>query len=249
MSPFLKHPLRSFLTLKEKDIRFELLIRVVQKMYPGYRLTWPYLDWWADEWFNDYLDHFDERSGMNTHRHWELFQLMKLVERVPGDTAECGAFRGAGSFLICERNNRNKYFSRWHHIFDSFEGLSRPTDKDGAHWSPGDLRSGVEELEENLSPFDRYKIYPGWIPDRFKEVEDQDFAFVHIDVDLYSPTKDSVEFFYPRLAPGGILLCDDYGCTTCPGATEAIDVFIEGKPEEIISMAAGGGFIVKGPKA
>ncbi len=72
------------------------------------------------------------------------------------------------------------------------------------------------------------------------------FAFVHIDVDLHEPTMDSVEFFYPRLAPGGILLCDDYAIGTCVGATEAIDDFFDDKPEKMIALDAGGGFMIKG---
>ena len=60
------------------------------------------------------------------------------------------------------------------------------------------------------------------------------------------PTIDSVSFFYPRLSPGGILVCDDYGFTTCPGATRAIDEFFAGKPEKMLALGGGGGFVVKG---
>lgn len=48
-------------------------------------------------------------------------------------------------------------------------------------------------------------------------------------VDLYEPTKDSIEFFYDKLNVGGIFLCDDYGFTSCPGATKAIDEFLVDK--------------------
>jgi O-methyltransferase len=87
--------------------------------------------------------------------------------------------------------------------------------------------------------------HPGWIPTRFHDAGDRRFAFVHIDVDLEQPTRDSIEFFYPRLNPGGILLCDDYGFAACPGATRAIDEFLAHKPEKIVALASGGGFIVK----
>ena len=74
---------------------------------------------------------------------------------------------------------------------------------------------------------------------------DQASHAVHVDVDLYQPTRDSIDFFYPRLNPGGLFVCDDYGFTTCPGATKAIDDFMADKPETIVSMDAGGCFFVK----
>ncbi len=57
---------------------------------------------------------------------------------------------------------------------------------------------------------------------------------------------DSIEFFYERLSQGGILICDDYGFSTCPGATQAIDEFLEDKLEKMIMLPDCGGFIIKG---
>jgi hypothetical protein len=67
-----------------------------------------------------------------------------------------------------------------------------------------------------------------------------------VDVDLYEPTRDSIRFFYDRLNPGGILVCDDYLFMTCPGATEAIDEFLADKPEKMLGLPGGGGFFIKG---
>ena len=49
------------------------------------------------------------------------------------------------------------------------------------------------------------------IPTRFDEVADRSFCFVHVDVDLFEPTRESIAFFYPRMVPGGVMLFDDYG--------------------------------------
>jgi len=175
-----------------------------------------------------------------------VWQLTRLIEGVPGDTAECGVFEGAGSWLICAAN-RNGKKKRKHHLFDSFEGLSAPEEADGAYWTKGDLTAGEEVVRTKLKPFeDMIVFHKGWIPDRFPDIEDKKFAFVHVDVDLRQPTYDSLEFFYPRLSPGGVLVCDDYFCTTCPGATEAIDSFLADKPEKMIPLDAGGGFFIKG---
>ena len=226
------------------DRRLSALGIVANWLLPDYRLTWHQMDWWKDQQFNEYLNRFNERGGFNTHRRWMLWQLLRLISDVPGDTAECGVFEGSSSWLICTAV-RSK--DRRHHLFDSFEGLSSPDPEDGQYWRSGALAAGEDLVARNLAGFESMLVFhKGWIPERFDEVQNEQFAFVHIDVDLRQPTIDSVEFFYPRLSTGGILLCDDYGCTTCPGATQAIDRFLVGKPEKMISLDGGGGFLIKG---
>jgi len=122
---------------------------------------------------------------------------------------------------------------------------------------PIQLYVGRVAVEKNIEAFLR-NAHPGSkvvvgdgpalakLQARFPEVADRRFAFVHIDVDLHQPTKDSVDFFYPRLAAGGVLLCDDYGSTWCPGATRACDEFLADKPEKMIRLDAAGGFLIKG---
>ncbi|HXF53348.1 MAG TPA: TylF/MycF/NovP-related O-methyltransferase [Hyphomicrobiaceae bacterium] len=73
----------------------------------------------------------------------------------------------------------------------------------------------------------------------------RDFAVVHIDVDLYQPTRDSLAFFYSRMSPGGFIVCDDYGSALCPGAKRACDEFMADKPEKIIRLTSGQCLIVR----
>jgi hypothetical protein len=174
------------------------------------------------------------------------YQLLRLIETIPGDTAECGVYQGASSYLICSFINQSRDHARTHFIFDSFEGLSEPSRFDGEHWSAGDLAWELTDVKRKLAKFQNISWHKGWIPERFADVEDRNFAFVHIDVDLYEPTLESIKFFYYKMNPGGIILCDDYGFTSCPGATSAIEKFLSDKPEKIIALSCGSGFIIKG---
>jgi hypothetical protein len=45
---------------------------------------------------------------------------------------------------------------------------------------------------------------------------------------------------------GGVIVCDDYGFTSCPGATKAVNQLLQNKPEKMISLSGGGGFLIKG---
>jgi predicted O-methyltransferase YrrM len=209
-------------------------------------MTWDALAWFESSSFNAYLRKFGEEKGFNAHRRYALQQLLRLTAGCPGDTAECGVFQGASSYLIAEANRLRGRGER-HHGFDSFEGLSRPRACDGDYWTEGALSSGEGVARRNLSEYgDAVSLYSGWIPDRFSEVADLAFRFVHIDVDLHDPTRACLEFFYPRLVPGGVLVCDDYLFLSCPGATIAVDQFLFDKPEKMIGLPGGGGFMVKG---
>lgn len=228
-------------TLEE---RYRWLLAAGLIICPEYRFLGPRFSWWREKEFTDYLEKFGDLHSLNTFRRWNLSELLTFITDIPGDTAECGVFRGASSWLIMKRTAGQ---GRMHHVFDSFEGLSMPSHVDGTHWKPGMFTVSEESVAEVLREVERahFTLYKGWIPDRFAEVADKTFACVHIDVDLYQPTRDSLEFFYPRLVPGGLCVCDDYGFTNNPGVNQAIEEFMRDKPEKLVRPSAGGCFFLK----
>lgn len=245
MLPTIKLLIKAILKGKLDDqTRFVIMTTVGRWIFPKYRFKWYQLDWWDSDEFNSYLKRFNENKSFNTDRRWMLHQLLRITQNVEGDSAECGVYLGSSSYLIGQ-SNKNSKFKKVHYGFDSFEGLSNPTTKDGIHWNAGDLTASYDTCKKNLQELN-VKLYKGWIPNRFNEISDCRFSFIHLDVDLLEPTRDSLEFFYPRMNEGAILVCDDYGCTTCPGATRAVDTFLEAKPEKMITLPDGGGFFIKG---
>jgi hypothetical protein len=67
-------------------------------------------------------------------------------------------------------------------------------------------------------------------------------------VDLYEPTRDCLDFFYPRMVDGGLFLFDDYGFASCLGARKAIDEFFEKRPESVYELTSGQAFVVRNRK-
>ena len=224
--------------------RFTILTRFGAIVAPFYRFKLPEMQWWNDHAFNSYIKKFYAQGSIHVDRQWMLYQLLRLTQNLEGDTAECGVLGGCSSYLIC---TANKSFggNRWHYGFDSFAGLSAPSESDKDCWKKGDLDCPRIIAESALSEFDKVTLLQGWIPERFSEVEHKKFAFVHIDVDLYQPTLESIKFFYSRLLPGGVMVCDDYGMKNCPGATQAIEEFLADKCEKMIACSGGGGFFIK----
>ena len=117
--------------------------------------------------------------------------------------------------------------------------------------SDKDLRkqfSYEEELvKESLKEFNFINFYKGWIPERFNEVKDNKFIFVHVDVDLYEPTKNCIDFFFPRLINGGIMVFDDYGyILQFPGAKLAIDERLSNLSyQHFIALPSGQAYLIK----
>jgi len=168
-------------------------------------------------------------------RHFSLIQMVEHIrdQNISGHIAECGVWKGHSAYLIASimQNKFNDSF----HIFDSFTGgLSDKVDKDLVKGqSDNEIKkeklifaSYLQDVKKTLNKFQFIKYHPGWIPEAFHEVSEINFSFVHIDVDLYQPTKDSLEFFYQRLNRGGVIVCDDYGLNQFPGAKSAVDEFM-----------------------
>lgn len=230
--------------------RVQYLAYAGRWLCPEYVFKWPQIDWFENPAISEFYTVFPhERQGFNMDRRWNVLQFLRLIEGLPGDTAECGVFEGATSWLILRHAPDDPAGGRRrHHLFDSFEGCSQPGANDHpSHFHKGILACPEETVRTTLAPYaGQTRYYKGWIPSRFAAVADRSFAFVHIDVDLYDPTRDSIAFFYPRLERGAVLICDDYGCSTCPGATKAVDDFLADKPEKMLAFASGGGFMIKG---
>lgn len=168
-------------------------------------------------------------------RFYSLVQLFRQTLPLAGLVAECGCFRGLSSFLLCTALKQAEagFGGQGYRIFDSFQGLSEPQAEDAIEDSrpgkehlrqmgAGHFTAPLEEVRSALSAFPRIEFYPGWIPEAFPDEPGARYRFVHLDVDLYQPTRDGLEYFYPRVIPGGMIVCDDYGW---PGAQRAIDEF------------------------
>jgi O-methyltransferase len=191
-------------------------------------------------------------------RHYSLQELVYHViqQKLNGDFVECGVWKGHSAYIISSILSENG-FKGVLHIFDSFEeGLSVKTKKDKnfrdeltekqVQEEASLFASTENEVSACLSEFQFVHLYKGWIPSRFIEVEDRQFAFVHIDVDLYEPILDSLNFFFPRLVEGGVIVFDDYGITQFPGAKKAVDEFLKKNTYQFFyKVPMGSSFVIK----
>ncbi len=209
----------------------------------------PHFVWNRQPFFVEAQRKYGEVPGIPDIRLFFLQSCLRSLEDVPGDVAECGVRHGKSALHMLEATERPRRFC----LFDSFEGLSDPLPgKDILETAYADggpnrrfYNDDLSGLYQRFAPFGNVEILQGWIPQRFDAVADRTFCLVHIDVDLYEPTRDSLAFFYPRLAQHGMIICDDYGSGAYPGARLALDEYFAERPETPIELPQGQAFIVK----
>lgn len=212
----------------------------------------PYIDAYAEfcrvkyEWANDidFNEIYDialevtKTQDFLPHR-MRSYTLLQFLKHAPeGEIAECGVFRGMTAFELYKATGRPI------HLFDSFEGLSEKTAEDCAVGGKGTISCSLEAVKESLVG-GNFRYYKGWIPDEFHKVKDLQFSFVHIDVDIYQPTCDSLDFFYPRMMKGGVIVIDDYGFRDWPGAKKAVEEMAEKHGFKVLSLTTGQGVVIK----
>lgn len=150
--------------------------------------------------------------------------------------AEIGVYRGGTSYLIGRTElDLDSKTPRPLFACDTFEGLPAPSSID-TH-AKGDFSDvSVDEVRSNLSGLNVITLkglFPGDAIMRLYMGHLQ-YSFVHLDVDLYQSTLDSLKFFYGCMVPGAILVSDDYKMETTPGVKQAFDEFMAGKPEVLV---------------
>lgn len=225
------------------ETRYSLAERLFAALVPGEHVGEHSRSMFRDAEFRQDYERFDRTNYRSFDRKFALRGFAERAATLPGDFVECGVYKGASAYLLSKVIRSRAPWKRLH-LFDSFAGLSSPGPHDGSYWRKGALAASLSEVQRNLAEFcDFIALYPGWIPERFCDVADRRFALVHIDVDLFDPTRSCLEFFGPRLVPGGVIVCDDYGFETCPGARRAVDEFAAAAATPVVHLPTGQGVL------
>jgi O-methyltransferase len=175
-----------------------------------------------------------------------IFRLLEPALALPGDLAECGVWQGSTiipTALFVRRRAPHKRVLG----FDSFQGLDHAVDHDAALDGGDDDRkrvggfsdtsyAAVEDRVRRFGVADTVTLVQGYFQDTLPKYTDARFCFVHLDCVIYESYRQCLEFFYPRMSAGGIILIDEYNDPPWPGCTQAVDEFLAGKPETITEV-------------
>lgn len=180
-----------------------------------------------------------ERETWVTYNEaYQIAMLVKNTQKISGDVAEVGVFKGGTAKIISKLKGKKNLY-----LFDTFEGLPDRTRHDDAVYYKGRFSIFFEEVKSYFKSEKGVYFYKGIFPQTACPIEKKHFSFVHLDVDLYKSTLDSLKFFYPRMSKGGVIISHDY--MTIEGVRKAFDEFFKDKPEVIIELSGSQCVVVK----
>ena len=170
------------------------------------------------------------------------YRAARTTLRLAGDVAEVGVYKGGTARMLA------KIFAptgKTVHLFDTFEGMPAVDPTKDLHHAGDFADVAFEGVRDYLSDCPNVRLHKGFFPATAGPIEQRTFCFVHADVDIYQSVADCCRFFYPRLVAGGVLIFDDYGRNSCPGAKAAVDEFFSDKAEQPVYVPTGQAFVVK----
>jgi len=209
----------------------------------------------TDAYPSDFTD--DEKSIIDFVKPLTMTSVERLVSlsravdyiisnKVEGDIVECGVWRGGSMMLVAKKLIKANDLNRSLYLFDTFEGMSEPDDKDvsaidsvkaEALLDKADKFAGnnvwcyssLDEVKANLkkTQYDNSKTFfvKGKVEDTLPHAALDKIALLRLDTDWYESTRHELETLYDKLVFGGVLIIDDYG--HWEGCRKAVDEFIK----------------------
>ncbi len=174
---------------------------------------------------------------------WAASHAIKLE----GDFVECGVNRGGlaiATILFSDFASTEKCY----YLLDTYKGLAE------THLSAPERSSGrylnlydecLDDVRSTFAKFSGVRIIPGTVPETLAQVTTEKVAYLSIDMNCAMPELAAIEFFWPKLVAGGIVLLDDYGWQGHDEQKEALDRFAKSKNVLILSLPTGQGLLLK----
>lgn len=220
--------------------------RLIRKTFDrcGYEIkrVKPYViqPWESNTKFKDMMSKVYGYSLVDPVRCYMIYQFSKQACRVSGDIAEVGVYKGGTARIL---SKVSEPYVKTLHLFDTFEGMP-PCDSERDLHKEGDFSdTSLDVVKKYLLDCPNILFYRGLFPGTALTIKEKRFCFVHIDVDIYKSILDCCVFFYTRMEKGGIMIFDDYGSLSCPGAKMAVDEFFFDKPEKPSYLPTGQCFV------
>jgi hypothetical protein len=169
-----------------------------------------------------------ERTMLSLPRLYTLYNGVRNAA-APGLAAvEVGTFRGGTAYFVASAMAARLGAEAPVYVMDTFEG--HPEEKVSAERDPEQaigsfFETSEEDVRAYLADFERVQVIAGEAVANLASLPEQQYAVVHLDVDLYLPTLECLRYFIDRIAPRGVIVVDDYGAPSCPGIVEAVEEF------------------------
>lgn len=187
---------------------------------------------------------------INVTRFLAHYELYRMIKDVPGSIVECGVYQGNSFFAF------HKFLEIFHpgdrirHVigFDHFRGLNLSIEdgpeypsrsKINGGWKSGDFKEALFSLlefhtsDQFVPKSQRCFFIEGdilhTVPEYVRQNPGLRISLLHLDVDVYAPTRTALEHFYDRVVSGGLIVLDEYGMMEWGGESLAFENFFSEK--------------------
>ena len=183
----------------------------------------------------------------SSDRLFALCDAVRYIQdaKVSGDIVECGVWKGGSMMAIAEMLLANPIgIERNLYLYDTFSGMSQPGDEDIDHageqalnlLTSEDLKTResvlcyapLEQVKNAMDlteyPVEKIHYLKGRVEETLREFVPNKIALLRLDTDWYESTKYEMEYLFPKLEVGGVIIIDDYGHWM--GAKKAVDEYL-----------------------
>jgi hypothetical protein len=178
---------------------------------------------------------------VDPERCYALYKAVQYMIRkeIKGDFAECGVWKGGSVMLVAYMLQKAGIRNRKIYLYDTFEGMTKPGENDGkeekTEWEKNNVNgqlniwchAPLEEVQSNMIktgyPKENIIFIKGKVEQTIPGTLPGKLALLRLDTDWYESTKHELNYLYPLLEKGGILIIDDYGFW--PGSRKAVDEY------------------------
>jgi O-methyltransferase len=195
------------------------LVSGVLRRY-GYHLTQRVNPTWQERRDGSILPYSaDTMMGLTRLTHLQECIETVIREKIPGDLIEAGVWRGGGCIFMRGVLAAYGISDRTVYVADSFRGFPQVESPEDSDARPEHYHSylavPLDTVRGNFTRFglldDRVVFLQGWFKDTLPKAPIEQLSILRTDGDMYSSTMDALEALYPRIAPGGFCIVDDYG--------------------------------------
>ena len=179
-------------------------------------------------------------------RHWIVSYCTKhsieFAKSEQFNFVECGVGDGLSAFYTLReiQNKKKEIHNPKLHLFDSWGPMRAEDLLESEIQSEGRYSElKLETTQSNLQEFKDLLVYhKGYVPEVFDQIPEppESIVYLHIDLNSTKPTIECLNYFFPKLISGGVILFDDYGWSNHIDTKHAVDKFFENQPGVLMQL-------------
>jgi hypothetical protein len=194
-----------------------------------------------------------DHTMTSPERIYSLIEAVRYVvkNRIPGAIVECGVWKGGSMMAVAETLRALGEESRELYLYDTFEGMSEPSEEDRTWageqaavllsdrdreknkiWAYSTIETVRGGMRSTGYPENKIRYIKGKVEETIPGVLPREIALLRLDTDWYESTRHEMQHLYPLLQKSGVLILDDYG--HWQGARKAVDEYFAQSSEPML---------------